>query len=350
MRLPFRLTGRTRRSERRRRQTAGVSAALVALALALALATGPVAAQPSAKGAGARQEAALETPNAGPSSEGGAAAADTKGRSGSKPPSDRKAGQPATVATICGLIAGNAEAAGMSKAFFARLIWKESRFDAGALSPVGAQGIAQFMPYTAAERGLSDPYDIAEAIRHSALYLRDLKAELGNWGLAAAAYNGGPNRVKAWMANGGSLPDETERYVNAITFHPVDWFLDDGHELEEKPLDDKLDFKDSCTKLPIMKTRAIFAAAPVPQSAPMRPWGVQVAGNPKQSIAMKMFRRVQSSYGSILGDREPIVIRDNNSAHQRIYAVRIGADTRSEADALCNRLRGAGGSCIVLKN
>ena len=355
MRLPLRRTGRTRSFERRHLQTAGV--ALVALVLA----TGPIAAQPpAAQDAGPRQEATLEAsaPDT-PADEDGAktSAPDTPGTPGtlgdaskgdaSKP--GKTASRPATVATICGLIAGNAEAVGMSKAFFARLIWKESRFDAAALSPVGAQGIAQFMPYTAAERGLSDPYDIAEAIRHSALYLRDLKAELGNWGLAAAAYNGGPNRVKAWMANGGSLPDETERYVNAITFHPVDWFLDDGHELEEKPLDDKLDFKDSCTKLPIMKTRAIFASSE-PESAPMRPWGVQVAGNPKQSIAMKMFHRVQSSYGSILGGRDPIVIRDNNSAHQRIYAVRIGADTRSEADALCSRLRGAGGSCIVLKN
>lgn len=251
-------------------------------------------------------------------------------------------------ADICDLIAANADAVGMSRDFFARLIWKESRFDSGAISPVGAQGIAQFMPYTADERGLADPYDVASAIRHSALYLSDLKAELGNWGLAAAAYNGGINRVKGWVANGGSLPYETEEYVNAITFRPADWFKEDGNELEERRLDSQLDFLESCAKLPVMKTRAIFATAV--ESAPMRPWGVQVAGHVKQSVAMQMFRRVQSAHPGILGGKAPLVLRDRAGGRARIYAVRIGAETRGEADQLCQRLRGAGGSCVVMKN
>src|SRR5262245_29287768 len=41
--------------------------------------------------------------------------------------------------------------------FFSRLIWLESRFNPDAVSPKGAQGIAQFMPHTASERGLIDP-------------------------------------------------------------------------------------------------------------------------------------------------------------------------------------------------
>ncbi|MEF2551537.1 lytic transglycosylase domain-containing protein [Aurantimonas sp. A2-1-M11] len=258
---------------------------------------------------------------------------------------------PLTAGGICQLIARNAAAVGMSPDFFARLIWKESRFDAGAVSPVGARGIAQFMPYTADERGLDDPNDPRQALHHSAMYLADLRAELGNWGLAAAAYNGGINRVKRWLASGGSLPFETEEYVNAITFRPADWFREEGRELEERPLDAERDFDESCARLPIMKTRAVFAAFDdVVESAPMRPWGVQVAGHAKQAVAMKMFRRVQSSFGAILKGRDPLVIRGRNAARQRIYAVRIGADTRGEANALCGRLRGAGGSCVVLKN
>ena len=255
----------------------------------------------------------------------------------------------ATVGTICRLIADEADGVGMNRDFFARLIWKESRFDAGAISPVGARGIAQFMPYTAAERGLDDPYDIEQAIHHSATYLRDLKGELGNWGLAAAAYNGGINRVKRWAATGGVLPYETENYVAAITGRPADWFLEEGHRLEEKPLDDDLAFMESCSKLPVMKTRALYASTAV-DSAPMRPWGVQVAGNERQAIAMRMFSRVQSTYPSILGGIKPIVVRSRTSPLRRIYAVRIGADSRGEADAFCGRLRSAGGSCIVLKN
>ena len=255
----------------------------------------------------------------------------------------------AKVGTICKLIAREADSVGMNRDFFARLIWKESRFDAGAISPVGARGIAQFMPYTAAERGLDDPYDIEQAIHHSATYLRDLKGDLGNWGLAAAAYNGGINRVKRWAATGGILPYETENYVASITGRSADWFLEDGHTLEAKPLDDDLKFLDSCSKLPVMKTRALYASTGV-DSAPMKPWGVQVAGNERQAIAMRMFSRVQSAYPSILGSIKPIVMRTRTSPMRRIYAVRVGADSRGEADAFCDKLRSAGGSCIVLKN
>ncbi|MBO0905057.1 lytic transglycosylase domain-containing protein [Jiella sonneratiae] len=256
-------------------------------------------------------------------------------------------GDASAVKRICSLIAANADAVGMPRSFFARLIWKESRFDAKAVSPVGAQGIAQFMPYTAAERGLSDPYDTAEAIRHSALFLADLRSELGNWGLAAAAYNGGINRVKRWIAVGGQLPFETESYVAAITFRPADWFREDGREIEPRPLEEGEEFEAACEKLPVMKSRAIFASV---ESAPMRPWGAQVAGNPSQSVAMAMFRRVKSAHPAIFGDEKPIVLRQRAPGRGRIWAVRIGADSRAEANAFCTRLQGAGGSCIVLKN
>jgi hypothetical protein len=253
------------------------------------------------------------------------------------------------VGEICDIIAEEADAAGMSPDFFARLIWKESRFDEKALSPVGAQGIAQFMPYTAKERGLSDPYDKSEALRHSAMYLRDLKAELGNWGLAAAAYNGGINRVKRWKARGGgSLPYETENYVLSITAQTADWFLEDGREVAAKPLDASLDFSAACRRLPIMPTRSVFAIA---ETAPMRPWGVQVAGHPNEAIALKIYRRLQSEYTGVLGGIDPIVMRVRPiSGPRRIVAVRLGADTRGQANALCAKLRGAGGSCMVMKN
>ena len=245
---------------------------------------------------------------------------------------------------VCDLIAANAAANDMSPDYFARLIWKESRFDAEARSPVGAQGIAQFMPYTAKERGLADPYDVGEAIRHSALYLRDLKSELGNWGLAAAAYNGGINRVKRWRVSGGSLPYETEDYVLSITARPADWFTEEGREIEPMPLDAAKGFDESCRSLPIMRTRTM----PI-ESAPMQPWGVQIAGHANQSVALKSFKRVQSRFSSVLGAKAPIVLRDRAS-HGRIYAVRIGADSRGEADALCGKLRGAGGACAVFRN
>jgi hypothetical protein len=96
-----------------------------------------------------------------------------------------------------------------------RLIWAESRFQAGVVSPAGAQGIAQFMPGTAAVRGLLDPYDPEQAIPHAASLLVDLEQQFGNIGLALAAYNAGSARVSNWLAGTGSLPAQTQGYVRA---------------------------------------------------------------------------------------------------------------------------------------
>lgn len=79
-----------------------------------------------------------------------------------------------TPKTICALIESAAAAHGIPIDFFTRLIWKESAFRQNAVSPKGAQGIAQFMPATAALRQLVDPFDPVQAIPASAHYLKDL--------------------------------------------------------------------------------------------------------------------------------------------------------------------------------
>ena len=100
--------------------------------------------------------------------------------------------------------------------FFARVIWQESRFDAMAVGPKGAAGIAQFMPRTASWHGLADPFDRMASLRHSAAYLRELLDQFGNLGLAAAAYNAGPGRVSAWLTRlllAAHLPELGEQRV-----------------------------------------------------------------------------------------------------------------------------------------
>lgn len=108
--------------------------------------------------------------------------------------------------------------------YFLRLIRQESGFDPNSVSRAGAQGIAQFMPGTASERGLTDPFDPAEALPKSAELLNELKQHFGNLGLAAAAYNAGPERIHRWLAGKSALPLETINYVRAITGHDAaDW-------------------------------------------------------------------------------------------------------------------------------
>src|SRR5687768_1961766 len=113
--------------------------------------------------------------------------------------------------SICMLLESAARTNGLPVEFFARVIWQESRFRADAVGPLTrsgrrAQGIAQFMPGTAAERNLLYPFDPIQALPKSAEFLRELRADFGNLGLAAAAYNAGPRRVREWLAGTGGMP------------------------------------------------------------------------------------------------------------------------------------------------
>jgi Transglycosylase SLT domain len=108
--------------------------------------------------------------------------------------------------------------------YFLRLITQESGFNPNSVSPAGAQGIAQFMPATASDRGLKDPFDPTEALPKSAELLNELREHFGNLGLAAAAYNAGPERVRRWLAGEARLPQETLNYVRIVTGREAaDW-------------------------------------------------------------------------------------------------------------------------------
>lgn len=125
---------------------------------------------------------------------------------------------------ICQALASAAQEHDLPVPFLARLIWQESRFRQSAVSPVGAQGVAQFMPQTADAYGLENPFDPVPALSASARFLRELRDVFGNLGLAAAAYNGGSGRVQNWLARRSGLPEETRNYVRIITGHePEKW-------------------------------------------------------------------------------------------------------------------------------
>jgi hypothetical protein len=123
---------------------------------------------------------------------------------------------------ICDTLAEAARSNDLPAHFFIRLLYQESSFRPSAISSAGALGIAQFMQETATDRGLDNPFDPVQAIPASARLLRDLYQKFGNLGLAAAAYNAGPRRVADWLTNKGSLPQETQDYVKAITGWPVE--------------------------------------------------------------------------------------------------------------------------------
>ena len=256
------------------------------------------------------------------------------------------------VDTVCPLMQQQADAMGLPAMFFVRLIWKESRFNPGAVSPKGAQGIAQFMPGTAADRGLDDPFEPKSAIVHSASLLADLKTEFGNVGLAAAAYNAGAERVRAWLDGRSSLPAETIGYVSFVTGRDAEEW-----KLPETELPDSLktpaeDVVESCRKLAPLVVRAVYETEPLTASGAWRPWGIQVSTSFSKARALSAFARLKARYASVLSEREPFVLPQRNLSRGRraMYMVQIGADNRDDAGKLCAALRARGGACIVQKN
>jgi soluble lytic murein transglycosylase-like protein len=110
---------------------------------------------------------------------------------------------------------------GLDPNLFVRQINQESGFNPRAVSPAGAEGIAQFMPATAASMGV-DPWNPTSALYGAARLMSSLKHQFhGHYGQALGAYNAGSGAVQYAIRVGGSrwyfyLPAETRHYISAI--------------------------------------------------------------------------------------------------------------------------------------
>lgn len=102
---------------------------------------------------------------------------------------------------------------GIPEDLFLRLVQQESGWNPRAVSHKGATGLAQLMPATAQRLGV-DIHDPHQNLDGGARYLRMMYDRFGNWRLALAAYNAGPEAVER---HGGVPPfRETQGYVRAI--------------------------------------------------------------------------------------------------------------------------------------
>lgn len=260
--------------------------------------------------------------------------------------------------SLCLMIESAARSHELPVEFFARVIWQESRFRADAVGPMTrsghrAQGMAQFMPYTAAERGLLDPFDPVQALPKSAEFLRELWLDFGNLGLAAAAYNAGPRRVREWLDGTGNMPGETRNYVAAITGMTVDEWKDQrGKPAPSTPPRST----PGCGEL-----MALLRRTPNPfleqleqrvKLVAASPWGVQLAAGFSRERVLSVYARLMNRFSSVLAERDPSILTTllRSRGTRTFYQVRLGADTRSAANDLCGQIRRAGGACMVLRN
>ena len=260
-----------------------------------------------------------------------------------------------TSQSICMIIESAASANRLPLDFFARVIWQESRFQPDAVGPptrsgARAQGIAQFMPRTAVERGLLDPFDPIQALPKSAQFLSELRAEFGSLGLAAAAYNAGPQRLRDYLAGRGGMPAETRAYVLAITGVSLDEWAKAG------TADAQPESAPNCQQLV-----AILKRAPNPFVRKLEervavvaaaPWGVQLSAGFSRDAALRSYAAIAKRHATVLQGHDPSIIASRwlSRGTRTFYQVRVGANNRQVAENLCESIRRAQGACLVLRN
>jgi hypothetical protein len=252
-----------------------------------------------------------------------------------------------SVDEICRTLAQAAADNNLPEEFFTRLIWQESRFDPGATSPAGAQGIAQFMPLTAAMRGLSNAFEPLQALRESASYLRELRTTFrGNLGLTAAAYNAGPDKVEAWLAGRSPLSAETLAYVLIVTGYTAQaWASQPLPQFKSsKAPPSNTQTGAHCVEVAKLMIDSTRRRLDLTSSPAWGPWCVQLAGNWSEGGVLAAYKRLRRNYGAVLGERLPLVLYEAST-----LVVRVSEKSEKDADALCAKLRAAGGACIVLQ-
>jgi hypothetical protein len=253
---------------------------------------------------------------------------------------------PPTPTGFCQALAAAAAANDLPVDFFTRLIWQESRFDADLVSRAGAQGIAQFMPETARLNHLEDPFNPHQAIAKSAQLLRDLNRQFGNLGLAAAAYNAGPGRVRDWLAAHHLLPGETRAYVHLVTGRTVEeWTSGQNISLNLAVVKDLP--CDQAAEVPIPPNPAVPSSQ---KAATPKPWGVEVVGGPTGARALARYREWLPKYAAIVAGREPNLVVCGIIGQMGAVHVRVATETRGEANKVCAQLRAAGAYCEVLRD
>jgi len=203
------------------------------------------------------------------------------------------------------------------------------------------------MPGTAAERNLLDPLNPIEALPKAAEFLKDLRSQFGNLGLAAAAYNAGPGRVQAWMAGTTSMPAQTRAYVLAVTGNTVDeWAA--GRDVKSRS-EDGISCSTLMAKLKQPPTTFLGALQQRVVAGVIQPWGAILVANQSRSEILDRYAALQQKFAAALAGRDPIVFERTRGGLPR-YQVRVGADSRQAANDICKKIHVAGGDCVVLRN
>ena len=255
---------------------------------------------------------------------------------------------------LCRMIEGAAASHRMPVDFFTRSSGRRAAFGRARRAGRGRRAWRSSCRGPPRERGLADPFDPEQAIPKSAELLDELRGRFGNLGLAAAAYNGGPARVEAWLAGRGGLP---ARHAIMSRASPAARRTTGPRRARRcRPMQPE----GPPTKCLVLVAafrrgsdrRMIEAYGGPIEESPLAPWGVQLAGNFSKERALASYARARARHADILREVVPMVIgtRMRSRGTRAFYRVRIPAATRQAAVDICGRLHKAGGACVVLKS
>ena len=154
-------------------------------------------------------------------------------------------------------------------------------------------------------------------------------------------------RVSAWLTNHRPLPAETRNYVALVTGWTADeWASSSPPEKAETTIPQGV----PCTRLANLilapKQERQRIAAYIPR------WGIQLAAHLSESTAWAIYRDRLKRFGSLIGDREPIVLHKEipGMGRAKRYIITIADDDRAPLNKLCRKLMAADATCDVLRN
>ena len=154
-------------------------------------------------------------------------------------------------------------------------------------------------------------------------------------------------RVSAWLTGQRAFPAETRNYVALVTGWTADeWASSSPPEKADTTIPQGV----PCTRLANLilapKRERQRIAAYIPR------WGNQLAAHLSESTAWAIYRDRLKRFGSLIGDREPIVLHKEipGMGRAKRYIITIADDDRGPLDKLCQKLIAADATCDVLRN
>src|SRR5262249_50517223 len=132
------------------------------------------------------------------------------------------------------------------------------------------------------------------------------RGQFGNLGLAAAAYNAGPGRVREWMAGTTTMPAQTRAYVHAVTGTSVDDWAN------ARDPEAKAENAASCETLmaTLRRPPTTFMAALQQHvvTGTMQPWGAILGANRSRADILARYAVLQQRFAEVLAGRDPILL------------------------------------------